>query len=272
MSVHSKSPLAGIKALADACSRSARHLIASATTFAESADCEPLEASAVLRQMHEELIVVWREATTVLQAVADSSDVARAISMDSYAQRLLAALNDAGLSWIGDPTLPVIDGKAFVEVDVAAPTVRINGRLLGDLRVTAVVAEITRTLAGIAKNATAPDVFLAGLERAYEMELVATGANAGSQVNLGAVHLRLLIARQTKAFRGNPQAATFREYPMEVFRGDLYDALKSSERTPKGRMAQIVSGSDTQGAIFMILPGTNRPTHAGRLSLVSESE
>jgi hypothetical protein len=58
---------------------------------------------------------------------------------------------------------------------------------------------------------------------------------------------------------------TFKEYPVEVFRADLFGALTGDAATRSGRRLRASSGSDTQGALFMVVPALGRTGYVGRL-------
>ena len=184
---------------------------------------------------------------------------------DSYAGRILSALREAGHDPHGDPTRPIIDGRVYVTIEALRPEVRINDRTAADLHPASIAREVGRALERVTKLMTPQKEFLAALERAYNEELASGGNARGAQVKVADVHYRLMLQRQSKTFRRDPRQAGFKEYPLEVFRAELHSALSNVAPLESGSILRVASGSDTAGAIFMLIPSVGRPGYAGRL-------
>ncbi len=235
------------------------------SSYTASPDVESVEAAPRLREAIARLEQTIQRSTVAASAALALIESRYRADVDSYAERLSGALRAAGWKPSGDPSRPVVEDIVFIDVKPDAPKVTINNRSFGDLRLSAVVAEIRLVLEAIRKRTTPPAAFVAELEAAYGQELVATGTTSGKPVHLGSLHLRLVIGRQGRSFRTDPRASSFKEYPLEVFRADLFNLLSSTTTSPNGKRACVASGADTEGAIFMVIPALGRPGYAARL-------
>jgi len=253
-----KKAVAGLEA---AITRTGREL----KMLAEGADTEWMQAWPTLREIGERLEKGWAPLQFELRELQSRHEPRYRSDADSYASRLLDALKAQWHDVVGDATRPILDGLVFVEIDSAKPEVRINTKTAKDMAVGAVVEDVSEVLSRITARTTAPEQFLAALEDAYDDEVRAMGGQPGSQVHVAAVHQRLLLARQSKAFQREPRCETFKEYPIEVFRADLHGALRSDVATRKGRRLRVTSGSDAHGALFMVVPALGRTGYVGRL-------
>ena len=105
---------------------------------------------------------------------------------DSYPDRLVGALREKGHAVTGDASRPVVEGVVFLEVDAAKAEVRLNGSAAPDINIERIVAKVADMLNRIRTQASRPEAFEAGLERAYDEELRASGLTSGTQVHVAA--------------------------------------------------------------------------------------
>src|SRR5439155_3884199 len=103
------------------------------------------------------------------------------------------------------------------------------------------------------------------LLQAYEQEIKATGRTAGSQVTTASLLLQVALLQQPASFRSNPPGRSFRDYPRIQFRADLFALLASGRYETGRRRLRFAAGSDTAGAVFMLVPALDRAAHVGRL-------
>lgn len=234
-------------------------------------DFETVDTAPALRKALQRLPSVANAAITALERAAADLEERLARDIDTYSARVADALRISGHEPVGDIGRPVIDGRVYLEIDAAGPSVRLNGRTLTDLRPHAVALETQKALGAIATRAQAPAEFLAALKKGYDDLLSERNAVAGTQVHIADLHMKMVMARQSAAFRRDPRSATFTEYPLELFRSDLYQALLERTPVPGGGVLHVESGADTKGAIFMLLPSVGRLGYAGRLWIESLS-
>lgn len=234
-------------------------------SYISSSDMEAVEALPALEAVSAQLDHGLRASIAVASELLEIVRQRHQRESDSYSVRVSDALREAGYNPVGDTTRPVIEGSVFLDIDPRAPFVRINDRRTDDLRPGSVARQVGEVLQEIRRAVTPPDSFIAELERAYDEERRPLNVAAGAQVHLQMIHLRILMNRQSKAFRSDPRTTTFKGYPLEVFRADLYTVLMSGPPAPSGRLLRLTSGSDTQGAVFMLRPDLDRPGYAGRL-------
>jgi hypothetical protein len=205
----------------------------------------------------EPLIARARQALLRLQKNRDSA-------AETYEHRLARELGEKGLSVHGETSLLIVEGIVHVETDPGRATVRINGMTLTDLSPGSVVTAVAEEVERIRRLLTPPAELLGQIAAAYDRELKLAD-RAGSQVQTLALLPHLALLRQRSAFMQNPSAANYREYPRELFRADLYNVLRSGDVRSGARQLRYASGSDTVGAIFMMVPALGRPAHVGRI-------
>lgn len=257
--------LGGMKTAVTELEKSIRKLSSELDAFGERDGVEMTQAYPLLCEASTRLSAAW----SLLQENLSNAP-SRYVSLwqaatDSFATRISVALADKGWQVIGDPTRPVVEGIVFLSVDSAKPEVKVNGTTVKDLTVGAIVALTAEALERIKSQRTAVAPFLSALERAYDDQIGSSAVQTGGQVHVSAVYQRLLLGRQSKAFVRDCRVENFREYPMEAFRADLYQALNGESVTPSGRRLHVASGSDTDGAIFMVVPSLGRTGYVGRL-------
>jgi|SRR5579872_1704123 len=214
-------------------------------------------------------IAEWRQILAQVAKIAESTmeglSAKAANELDGLEDRLVRVLRDAGLTVYGETALLVINGIVHAEIDIKSTMARINGKLAGDISVDALQQAILDEMDRVRKAVTPPEKFIALLLRAYETERVQASKEFGSQVQTSAVFWQLAMIKQQPSFRSNPVVANFREYPREVFRADLYRLLESNLVDCNGKRFRYASGSDTVGAVFMLVPQLGRTAHIGRV-------
>ncbi len=179
--------------------------------------------------------------------------------------RLSRAVREAGFAVYGDAASFFVDGIVHIELDTTKSIVRINGELLSDLSVEQIQSRLLQELERLKKLLTPPEKFLVLVLRAYENEVSQQKKEFGSQIQTGALLWQLTLLKQQPTFRSNPTAENFRPYPREVFRADFFRLLEANVTLAKGKQFRYASGSDTDGAIFTLVPQLGRPAHVGRI-------
>jgi hypothetical protein len=190
---------------------------------------------------------------------------AREEQVASFGQRLARALQGQGRAIHGDAWPLFVDGIVHVEASPDQGVVRVNGEAIQDFSCPAVVGRIDAELERLRKLATPPDKLLEQIKAAYDEECSVRRLEPGTQMETLAILYRVALLRQQAGFRRNPTAKSFREYPREVFRADLFVLLQSGALTAEGSRLRYASGSDTAGAIFMLVPALGRSAHVGRI-------
>ncbi len=214
-------------------------------------------------------LAAWEQAA--LPAVARARELlanlqrAREEQVASFDQRLTRALQERGRTIHGEGSPLIVDGIVYVEASPEQGTVRVNGEAEQDFSCSAVAERIEVELQRLRKLATPPAVLLEQMLAAYDEECVVRHLEPGTQVETLAILYRIALMRQQSGFRRNPTVKSFREYPREVFRADLHALLQSGSLTSHGRRLRYASGSDTAGAIFMLVPALGRSAHVGRI-------
>lgn len=211
----------------------------------------------------------WREvvssAGAALEARVAALESERNEQLEYLEEHLRRELTRRGLSVVGDTTPLVIDGVVHVEIDKKKPSVSVNGEASEDLSIPGLARAIEERADRLKKDAAKPGAFLELLAEAYDRELRAAARPDAKQVQTLQLLPHLLLARQSAAFRANPSARNFREYTREQFRADMYQLLSSGAFESGGRRFRYASGSDTQGALFMLVPALGRMAHVGRI-------
>jgi hypothetical protein len=185
--------------------------------------------------------------------------------IETFDERLSRALRDQGHEVYGETALLIVDGIVHVETNPKKAVVKVNGMIVEDLLPLAICERVKVEADRLRKLVTAPEKMLDELLIAYERELHTTGREPGAQANASAVLLQVAVLRQRPAFGQNPTATNFREYPRELFRADLHALLVSGQQVVRGKRFRSASGSDTSGAIFMLVPALGRAAHVGRI-------
>lgn len=234
-------------------------------------DRESFALLSVLDETGKRIAAAAERLSVTLTEMQQALSGEESAALDSYAFRLAEELRKRGERIEGDPANLILDGVVYVVFDRDRQRVTINGVAADDLRLPAVIAEVLSVRAKLRDGTTPPEAFIEDLLRAYEAETQATGKSVGDQVRLDSLHYRLLMHRQSKAFRSDPSASAFREYTRDQFRSDLYELLASNVTTAGGQAVAVDSGADTAGALWMLIPSLGRAGYVGRLRFTSVS-
>lgn len=184
---------------------------------------------------------------------------------DAFTEDLKTHLTNAGISVYGDGNLLIADGIVHVQADSITATLRVNGEPAGTFHVPAVASLVQQRARQLTMNKTSPPELLKQLRTAYELARTAEGKEYGTQLQTTALLPYLVIQRQRPSFRNNPTREQFQPYTLEQFRADLYHLLASGNLTTGDETLGYASGSDTKGAIFMLVPALGRTAYVGRV-------
>jgi len=204
----------------------------------------------------------WLERATALLKRTDAS---RGEQLETLPRRISQRLKSKGHAVFGDADLLIVDGIAYLELGLAKGKIALNQTAIEGFDAAAIANAVTEEIAKLRKAATEPASMLKQLLEAYDREARANNLRLGAPVQTTSVLSQLTFLRQTNAFRANPCARLFKEYPHDVFRADLYALLASGRLTVEGRKFRYASGADTSGAVFMLVPALERPAHVGRV-------
>jgi hypothetical protein len=215
----------------------------------EVAEWKALGTTAIQRA--EQLMAQWRPK--------------RDSDLETLPQRLARELEMAGFDVFGTGGLLVVNGIVYLEIEGVAARVSINEVRFTDMRLQSLVTAVASELARLQEAAVAPSRMLDQLLHAYDRAIDESGSRPGSQVRTSDLFPRLVLDRQSNAFRADPIARHFREYRRAQFRADLYGLLKSGETSINQRRFSYASGADTAGAVFILVPALGRTAHVGRV-------
>lgn len=211
----------------------------------------------------------WRSLTGTLneefERSSSKSEEERDALIEEFIDRFRMQLTDAGCSVYGEGALLIVDGVVHVDFDLPKGRVRVDGALQTDLSMTGLQATIEECLNGLKKTITPAPEFLARLLRAYETVIGSTGAGFGSQLHTMDLLPALLMQRQTPRFLADPSTETFIGYPAAQFRADLHGLLQSGHADVDATTFHWAPGSNTKGAVFMLVPALQRATHVARV-------
>jgi hypothetical protein len=230
-----------------------------------SEDTDPLRGAATLNAEVDRWQTVVVDIAGRGRRALESLKRSRDSAAETFEHRLARELREKGHDVYGDATLLIINGTVHVETDLQRTTVQLNDKPVADLSPVAIVAAVAEELERITKMLTPSGALLRQILEAYERELKLTDGAAGSPVHTLALLPHMALARQRPAFIQNPSAANYREYPRELFRADLHGLLRSGSLQLGDRHLRYASGSDTAGAIYMMVPALGRPAHIGRI-------
>lgn len=217
----------------------------------------------------KEELAAWQKAITEAAGetgkALETLQVKSAEELETLDERLARAFREAGHEVYGETGLLVVNGVVHVETDKRKLSVKVNGVPAAELAVEAVCADVNLQLERIRTSSTPTPEFIALLCKAYEGEVKASSKPFGSQVTTSQLICPVALLRQQPQFRVNPASGNFREYPRELFRADLYSLLKSNITQIGIKRFHFASGSDTAGAVFMLVPQYRRTAHVGRI-------
>lgn len=214
-------------------------------------------------------IAKWEEsAPGILRGARDlltSIEPDRLLLVEGFEQQLTRELSGAGHRVYGESSLLIVDGIVHVDIDLSKFRILVNDTETVDLSVSSVATRVREECDRLRKALTPPKAMLEMMLLAYQREIRATEKAPSAQVETTAILLQLAMLRQPGGFRSNPRSRNFREYPRELFRADLFTLLSSNDGEAGGTRLRYASGSDTVGAIFMMVPALGRAAHVGRI-------
>ncbi len=184
---------------------------------------------------------------------------------DSLFQRLIRELRGRGHEIFGSESLIVIDGIVHAKLESSDFKLTVNEKTVAERDVAELTDSIERELQQLEKQLTAPELMLEQMLEAYELALRQISAQPGEPVEATALLWQLMLLRQSRSFRSDPQTPKFRQYPSHVFRADVHRLLASERREVRGRRFRYASGSNTKGAIFLLDPQLGRTAYVGRV-------
>jgi hypothetical protein len=228
-------------------------------------DTDAITAYAIINNEVE----AWNKAVSQIRPVCQELEKTleeKSANQSEFLDNTIARkLRDSGLNVFGESGSMVVEGIVHVEVDAKKGSVRVNGVAPADLAPESVLRLVQAELERLKKAVAPPEKLLELLLQAYEGELADENKPFGSQVQTSALFWRLTILNQASQFRANPSAGNFREYPRPLFRADLFTLFSSGISVARGNQIRFSSGSDTAGAIFMLVPQLGRTAHVGRI-------
>lgn len=255
----------GLQRKSAALRRSVEQLLRNCAQLAGADNADAIRGSTVIKAE----IAEWKR---ILQAAQESlnpinMDMEKKCSeaLETLEERLVRILRDAGLSVYGETALLVVEGIVHVEININKAVVRVNGEVATNTSVAALKEVIREEVERVRKLTTPPEKFVELLLRAYEAERVQAGKEFGAQLQVSGILWQAVLLKQHPSFRSNPIVINFHGYPREIFRADLYRLLDSNLSSIGGNHFRYASGSDTAGAMFMLVPQLGRTAHIGRI-------
>jgi hypothetical protein len=242
-----------------------RDVLDTLESLASSENVDGIKGALVLEAEIKQWEAVGYDCLQRARSVLQRLEPARKEQLETLHLRLTKHLRDLGLIVHGDSTPLVVDGVVFVDIDHEAPIIRINGKPLAELSCESVGARVQAELKRLKHLGTSPEQFIGQLFAAYEREIRLSARPWGSQVATPLMLGHLTFIRQRPAFLRNPTVSNYIEYPIELFRADLYVLLLSGLLTHRTQRLHYASGSDPKGALFMFIPAFERVAYVGRL-------
>ena len=238
----------------------------------QSDNGDPVNAQRVLNAE----MMKWKDTSARLLDSMTKSSIAlvplRDAAVGELADALKRSLEASGRSVFGESQTMVADGIVYIEVDLQAGRVKINGKAHRDLRVDSLTMAVSTAVGTLMNSTSEGSVFGNQLLLAYEQLISMTGAAFSNQVKTMELLPLVALQRQEQRFLKNPEAANFNDYPMALFRADLYGLLASGRTTIGDCSFHWSSGSTTDGAIFMYVPSLGRTAHLGRIWFEQSAE
>lgn len=249
----------------NATSSKLRRAIDNLITLATANQDDAISAASILRNE----LVAWRDliqrANTTLEPMLASAQARVEQANDAFTEELKTSLINAGMSVYGDGNLLIADGIIHIQSDAASASLRVNGEEAGTYHVPSITTLVQQRARQLSADKTKPAELLKQLHAAYELARTAEGKEYGTQLQTTSILPYLAILRQKPTFRNNPTKEQFQSYTIEQFRADLYILLSDTTLTTNEAPFRYASGSDTKGAVFMLVPALGRTAHVGRI-------
>jgi hypothetical protein len=251
--------------------RRIRELLEHAHARLDSSPAEAIEGAA---EMSHELEEWAAEVTRSAESLKRLLDRARPIAeqqIEHFQANLAREIAARGCALHGESSPVIVGGLVHIEPDLSRLQVRVNDVPVRPLDPAYVADAAAGELSRLRRLTAEPTQMLQWLMQAYDQEILASGRARGTQVTTAALLFRVALIRQSAGFRSDPQARHFRDYPRVLFRADLHTLLASGQRQSDGRTLQFAAGSDTNGALFMLVPSLGRTAYVGRIWFEDES-
>jgi hypothetical protein len=233
--------------------------------LAEQAGVDAISAGTALRAE----VAKWRTALegasqtaeTALEALDRRADA----QLESLTSRVRAELSRRGCTMHGEGDTIIVDGIVHFVLNTRGRTATVNDVHVEDLTPERVAESACAQVDQLRKGMTKPPAMLSALREVYDLELRDTGKAQGAQVETESLMLRMAALRQTRAFKADPVRERFTSYARTQFRADLFWLLESRELDAAGRRFRHAAGSNTNGALFMLVPDLGHPAYVGRI-------
>jgi hypothetical protein len=241
--------------------RSVENLISLATANQDDA----ISAASILKNE----LRAWRDlaqrATQALEPLLARAQERIEQATEAFTEELKVSLTNAGMTVYGDGNLLIADGIVHLEADTRTATLRVNGEPAGTFNVSTITSLVQQRVRELNAEKTSPVELIKQLRIAYELARTADAKEYGTQLQTNMLLPYLAFQRQKPTFRNNPTKEQFQSYTTEQFRADLHHLLASGNLTMNQETLRYASGSDTKGAVFMLVPALGRTAHVGRI-------
>ena len=257
----SRGPWPTIKADSAKLRRSVNQLVA----LAEGSQDDVIGATSVLKTE----LGAWRDliqrAQSIIEPILTRAQQRLERATDAFMDELKASISNTGMTVYGDGTLLIADGIIHIQWDTGNGSLRVNGEEAGTFDVPTITDLVQKHGRQLKADKTAPMDFLGQMRSAYELARTAEMKQYGTQLQTISLLPYLAIFRQRPTFKNNPTKEQYQSYTVEQFRADLHFLFSDGNLTNKGETLRYASGSDTKGAVFMLVPALGRTAHIGRI-------
>lgn len=256
---------AGVKRKSQRLRGELKKLLDDLQTAVASPDADLIAAAIITRDELDEWSRFLQEAGETTAGIHDRLDQKAATLAECFEPSLGNALKEAGFEVYGDGRLLIANGIVYIETDVPKGRATVNGEPLSSLRFSDLVSSVAAAFDQMKQDMTAPDVMLKQMRVAYDLACRRGATEPGSQIQTLSLLPELVLMHQKPGFRLNPVREQYTAYPLTVFRADFYSLLLSGQLEDAGWELRYASGSDTKGAVFMLVPALGRTAHIGRV-------
>ena len=268
-----KSPWLELGKRSSALRKNLEKIVQEAADYADEENSDAISGGNTLTGEIKKWDEVVRNVQEKVREISSSLDRRREEQLESFHQRLIRLITDRGHEVYGETSPLIVDGIVHIDTNLEKKgKVLINGRSVDDLSQLSIASKVEAEIDRIGKNITPPEQMIRDLLAAYEILLRKNGQPFGTQLESTTLQFQIFMKRQPPAFAENPSLATFQEYPREVYRAELYILLKSGLSKLNGKKFRYASGSDTNGAVFMMVPALGRTAHVGRMWFEEEAD
>jgi hypothetical protein len=235
------------------------------TNYCNIEEYDAIRGADVLSSKMERWEQVIKQLAPIGRKLSSKVSGDREQQREKLTQQIIRVLSSRGMEVYGQGELLIVDGIVHVEVDSETAKIKINDQTCTEITPRAVVDRVESEIALLRKLKVPPEETLKLLLKAYKRELLLRSLSLGTQVETTALLLQMAWNRQNVSFQNNPSAPNFREYSRALFRAELYELLRGGSLIIDGTRLRYASGSDTKGAVFMMVPALGRCAHVGRI-------